>query len=235
MPSIRGARKAGRLAGLHDAVGDRANVNVGASGGDDHEIGEGRFAAQVNRYDVFRLGVFQACQHRLRELVGILLRWPDGRGKRRRRRFVVGRECQRWYPPAGSRAAGRLSDEHDPSSAGFQLAGDRRRPRKPENRLQRRTGSARPQSRWSATRRIAVEDRLRARPVQEYATPAAAGRQSRAASLSATRNGASAAPAWLLSARSVDPGRSTTAIGDQPRRCRASAATDETGADCRRP
>jgi len=62
-----GRRKSGGLATLDDSVRDGADMDAGAPGGHDHEVGKGRLAAQVDRYDVFRLGVFQACQNRLCE------------------------------------------------------------------------------------------------------------------------------------------------------------------------
>ena len=65
--------------------------------------------------DILGLGVFQACQHRLRELAGVLLLWLDCRSKRRKRRFVLWRECQRSYPPAGRRVADARFREHEPS------------------------------------------------------------------------------------------------------------------------
>ena len=106
---------AGAFFGLDRAIGDRSNVDVGAAGRDKHEIGERCLAAQIDGDDVLRLGVFQACQHRVRELTGVLLLWLDRRGKRRICRFVLGRECQRSYPPAKRRVADARSRQHDPS------------------------------------------------------------------------------------------------------------------------
>jgi hypothetical protein len=99
-------RKTGGLAGLYDAIGDRPHMNAGASGGDNHEIGEGGFAAKIDRYDVFRFGVFKAGEHCLRELVRIGSNLPDRGGARRERRFFLGLESQCWNPPLGGPIAG---------------------------------------------------------------------------------------------------------------------------------
>jgi hypothetical protein len=48
-------------------VGDRADVNVRASRGDDHQVGDGGFARQVDDDDILGFGVFEAFDQRLGE------------------------------------------------------------------------------------------------------------------------------------------------------------------------
>jgi hypothetical protein len=62
-----GRGKACCAARARHAVGDRAHVNVGASGGDDHQVGNGGFAREVDDDDILGFGVFEAFDHRLGE------------------------------------------------------------------------------------------------------------------------------------------------------------------------
>jgi len=52
-------------------LGDRANVNVGAAGRDNHGVGERGFAVQVDGNDIFRLRIIEASQDSLHEFSGV--------------------------------------------------------------------------------------------------------------------------------------------------------------------
>ena len=71
-----------RFESLEKAVGDRTDMDVGASGCDHHQIGEGGFAAQINRNDVFSLGVFETGRDRLGEKAGFGFSGTGSRGRR---------------------------------------------------------------------------------------------------------------------------------------------------------
>ena len=61
---------------------DRPNMNVGASGGNDHCVGDWGFAMQIEADDVFGFGIFKARQDSLRENTGIGFSRTFHRGKR---------------------------------------------------------------------------------------------------------------------------------------------------------
>jgi hypothetical protein len=55
-------REPGLLAGLDDAIGNCANVNVGATACDYHHVSEGCFAVQIDGNDVFGFRIVETCQ-----------------------------------------------------------------------------------------------------------------------------------------------------------------------------
>ena len=89
-------RIAGVTAGLHNPVGDRADMRARSSGGDDHPIGERRFASELDRDDIFRLRVLETFDDDLGEGIGgnAVDMWFAGL----RRRIRMRRECQRRVP-----------------------------------------------------------------------------------------------------------------------------------------
>jgi hypothetical protein len=102
--------QAARFEGLDETIGDRSDMDVGAPGCDHHEISEGGFAAQIDRDDVFRLGVFETGRDRLGEEAGVGF---DGTGSRRQRlsgRFTGWRESQCLGPPSDRRMKGGLHE-----------------------------------------------------------------------------------------------------------------------------
>ena len=93
-----GGRVASVLAGLDDAIGNRSDMHVRPPARDEHHVGEGGLALQVDGDDVFSLGVFEAVQDRPHEFTGV----QSGtfhRGKRRNASFCVHRGCQRLHAP----------------------------------------------------------------------------------------------------------------------------------------
>ena len=82
----RGDEAAG-FQGLNEPVGNRADMDVGSSGCDDHEISEGGLAAQIDRDDVFRLGVFKTSRDRLGERADFGFDGTGSRGQRLGGRF----------------------------------------------------------------------------------------------------------------------------------------------------
>ena len=89
-------RIAGIAAGLHNPVGDRADMRARSSGRDDHAIGERRFAREFDRNDVLRFRVLETFDDGLGE--GIGGKAVDMRFAGLRRRIRMGRECQRRVP-----------------------------------------------------------------------------------------------------------------------------------------
>jgi hypothetical protein len=62
-----------------NAFGDCPDVNVGAAGRDDHDIGEDGFAVQVDCDDVSGLGIFETGQDSPHECTGFRLNRELGR------------------------------------------------------------------------------------------------------------------------------------------------------------
>jgi hypothetical protein len=89
-------RIAGVAAGLHHPIGNRADMRARASGGDDHAIGERRFARELYRNDVLRFRVLETFNDGLGE--GIGGKTVDMRFAGFRRRIRMRRECQRRVP-----------------------------------------------------------------------------------------------------------------------------------------
>jgi hypothetical protein len=71
-------------------------MHARSSGGDDHAIGERRFAGELDRNDIFRLRVLETFDDDLGE--GIGGKAVDKRFAGLRRRIRMRRECQRRVP-----------------------------------------------------------------------------------------------------------------------------------------
>ena len=100
--------EAARFEGLEQTIGDCSDMDVRASSSNDHEIGEAGFAAQVDRDNVFRLGVFETGRDRLGEETGVGFDGTGSRGARLGGRFTLWRESQCLGPPSGRRRTGGL-------------------------------------------------------------------------------------------------------------------------------
>ena len=94
---LRG-RIAGVATGLDDPVGDRADMNIRAAGGDDHPVGERRFARKLDRDDVFGLGVFEGVDDDLGERIDCPVANNWIAALRRSSRFGTRRGCQGRVP-----------------------------------------------------------------------------------------------------------------------------------------
>ena len=70
-PSTRGVLCRVFLNALIDAVGNRPDVNVGAAGRDDHDVGESGFAVQVDGDDILGFGIIETRQDSPHECAGI--------------------------------------------------------------------------------------------------------------------------------------------------------------------
>ncbi len=78
--------------GADYAFGDRPDMGAGAAGGDNHDVGEGGFAVQVDGDDVLGFGIIETGQDRQHKWSGL---WLDRAGNRvarrmRRRRKIRG-------------------------------------------------------------------------------------------------------------------------------------------------
>lgn len=76
------ASESGILDPLDHTFRDRSHMHAGASGGDDHGIGEGSLAMQVEADDVFCFGIFETRQNGLGEKAGVRFSRTLRRGKR---------------------------------------------------------------------------------------------------------------------------------------------------------
>ena len=63
-------------------IGDRADMAIGAAGGNDHTVGESGLAVEIDGDDVFRLGVFKLGENGFEER-GLLGAFGRSRGFRR--------------------------------------------------------------------------------------------------------------------------------------------------------
>ena len=57
-----GTAMSGFLEGAQQMIGQRTDMPLGPPGSDDHHIGHGRFATQINSDDVFSLVIIQSFQ-----------------------------------------------------------------------------------------------------------------------------------------------------------------------------
>ena len=93
-----GRRITGIANGLYHTVRDGADMRAGAPRGDEHGIGYGRLALQVDGDDLFGLRVIQACQNIPHQSVDVGINGTVTLGKRRFRSFKVSIGSQRFDP-----------------------------------------------------------------------------------------------------------------------------------------
>jgi hypothetical protein len=80
-------RQAGIPTRFDDAVGYGANMNIGATGRDNHRVCEGGFSRKIDGDDLFCLSVFQGRQHILNHETGVGAKITLGRLERSADRF----------------------------------------------------------------------------------------------------------------------------------------------------
>ena len=84
--------------GLYHTISDGADMCAGAACGDEHGIGYRRLALQIDRNDLFGLGVIKACQNIPHQSVDVGINGTVTLGKRRVCSFKVSIGSQRFDP-----------------------------------------------------------------------------------------------------------------------------------------